>query len=100
MKKVIGIATAAVFFLLPSLPISAAPVCGDRETVLSSLAEKYDEHPVEVGVTSQGGIIELLVSKDGATWTLLFSHPTGPACLVASGEAWQALPAQDKGPGA
>lgn len=100
MKKVFGIACAAVLFLLPSLPISAAPVCGDREKVLSNLAEKYDEHPTEVGVTSQGGIIELLVSRDGTTWTLLFSHPTGPACLVASGEAWQALPTQDKGPGA
>lgn len=100
MKKFYGIATAAVFFLLPSLPISAAPVCGERSKVLSSLAKKYSEEPVAVGVTSSGGVIEVLKAPEGQTWTIIFTYPSGPSCLVSSGEAWQNLEAKIKGPDA
>lgn len=103
MKKVIGIATAAVLFLLPLPRTSEAatsPVCGDRQKVIDSLAAKYSEEPVAVGVTSNGGVIEVLKAPDGETWTILFTYPSGPSCLVASGEAWQELEDKLKGPAA
>ncbi len=100
MKKFYGIALMAVFFLLPSLPISAAPKCGDRETVVTGLAAQYDEVPVAVGVTKSGGVIEVFVSPEGETWTIIFTYPSGPSCLVSSGEAWQNLEASIKGPDA
>ncbi|MEQ9347750.1 MAG: hypothetical protein RIG26_15020 [Thalassospira sp.] len=100
ITRAFGIAVAAVLFLLPSLPISASPVCGDRAKVIASLAEKYSEQPVAVGVTSNGGVIEVLKAPDGETWTILFTYPTGPTCLVASGESWQDLEQKIKGPAA
>ena len=103
MKKIVpwfGIAVAAVLFLLPSFPISASPVCGDRAKVIASLSAKYSEEPVAVGVTSNGGVIEGLVAPDGETWTILFTYPMGPSCLVASGESWQDLEQKIKGPAA
>ena len=100
MKKVFGIAIAAVLFLLLPHPTSASPVCGDRSKVISSLADKYREEPVAVGVTANGGVIEVLKAPDGQTWTILFSYPSGPSCLVASGEAWQDLEQKLRGPGA
>ncbi|KXJ55856.1 MAG: hypothetical protein AXW12_09520 [Thalassospira sp. Nap_22] len=96
-------AYAAVLFLLP-WPLTswaeAAPVCGDRSKVIDSLAAKYSEEPVAVGVTSNGGVIEVLKAPDGQTWTILFTYPSGPTCLVASGEAWQDLEDKLKGPAA
>ncbi|MDG4721141.1 hypothetical protein [Thalassospira aquimaris] len=100
MKKVLGIVLCAVLFLWLSFPIAASPVCGGRAKVLDSLAEKYSEEPVAVGVTSNGGVIEVLKAPDGQTWTILFTYPNGPSCLVASGEAWQELEAKIKGPAA
>jgi hypothetical protein len=51
MKRTLWIALAAVFFLSLSPAISASPVCGDRAKVIDSLAAKYAEEPVAVGVT-------------------------------------------------
>lgn len=100
MKRYAGIAVAAVLFLLPSPATSAAPVCGDRQKVIASLSAKYAEEPVAVGVTANGGVIEVLKSPNGESWTILFTYPSGPSCLVASGEAWQDLEEKIKGPGA
>lgn len=100
MKKVFGIAIAAVFFLSLSPPIYASPLCGDRSKLVDSLSKKYAEEPVAVGVTSNGGVIEILKSPHGESWTILFTYPSGPSCLVATGEAWQDLEEKLKGPGA
>ena len=77
---------------------AAPPVCGDRAKVIDRLSAKYSEEPVAIGITANGGVIEVLKAPDGATWTILFTYPSGPCCLVASGEAWQDLEARLKGP--
>ncbi len=99
MKRVYGIALGAVLFLWPSLPISASPVCGDRDKVLAALAADYAEQPVAVGVEANGGVIEVLEAPDGSTWTIILTYPKGPTCLMASGDSWQNLVAKPQGPG-
>ena len=79
---------------------AGSPVWGDRAKVIDSLSAKYSEEPIAVGVTSNGGVIEVLKAPDGQTWTILFTYPSGPSCLVASGEAWQELEEKIKGPAA
>ena len=66
--------------------------CNQRDDVLGHLAQKYQELPVAVGVTNRGGLIEVLSSGDGKTWTIIVSSPNGQACMVATGEGWRALP--------
>ncbi len=63
------------------------PPCPDRGTVVDHLGRKYAEAPVAMGWSS-GGVVEVLTSKDGATWTIIVTAPDGTACLVAAGEAW------------
>ena len=79
---------------------AGSPVCGDRAKFIDGLSAKYSEEPIAVGVTSNGGVIEVLKAPDGQTWTILFTYPSGPSCLVASGEAWQELEEKIKGPAA
>ena len=69
--------------------------CNQRDDVLGHLAQKYQELPVAVGVTDRGGLVEVLSTGDGKTWTIIISSPDGEACMVAAGEGWRALPRAD-----
>jgi anti-sigma factor RsiW len=65
--------------------------CDQRARVIGHLAQKYKEAPVAIGVTSTGGMVEVLTTGDGGTWTIILSNPNGTSCLVAAGEGWRAL---------
>ncbi|HBN92234.1 MAG TPA: hypothetical protein DD397_06695 [Hyphomonas sp.] len=93
MKKVIGIATAAVFFLIAFSSAQAQQQsCGPREKVLEHLAQKYGEQPIAAGIM-QGGqaVLEILASQDGSTFTVIISLPNGVSCVKADGVSFQQL---------
>ncbi len=64
--------------------------CNERAEVLKLLAQKYKEAPIAAGVTSTGGLVEVLTNGKGETWTIIVTSPEGTSCLVAAGEGWQA----------
>ena len=72
-------------------PAQAQQQCDERTKVLGHLANKYREAPVAIGVTSSGGLVEVLSTGDGNTWTIIVSNPNGVSCLLAAGEGWRAL---------
>ncbi len=74
---------------LPLAGAKADPACGHRKDVLKELSERYKEAPVALGVASNGGLLEVLSSNGGATWTIIVTSPDGVSCLVAAGEDWQ-----------
>ena len=63
--------------------------CSPRTEVLGHLANKYGEAPVAIGVTNKGGLVEVLSTGDGNTWTIIVSMPNGTSCMVAAGEGWR-----------
>lgn len=77
--------------MMVSSPALAAKQCDDRDAILKTLASKYSEAPVAIGVTNNGGLVEILTTGDGKTWTLIMSSPKGPTCLVAAGQGWKKL---------
>lgn len=74
--------------LAVSAPAAAQTACGERGTIADRLAQKYGEHPVSIGLATNGSVIEVFVSDDG-TFTILVTSPDGRTCLVAAGEGWQ-----------
>ncbi|MGE0118626.1 MAG: hypothetical protein AB7S71_12160 [Dongiaceae bacterium] len=86
-------------FALP-LPAMAAGsmACSKRDDVLSQLGSKYKEAPSAVGLANNGGLIEVLTSDDGSTWTIIVSMPNGTSCLLAAGENWQPIERVAQGP--
>ncbi len=76
----------------PAQAPAQAQQCDQRAKVIGHLAQKYQEAPVAIGVTTSGGIVEVLTSGDGSTWTIILSNPNGTSSLVAAGEGWRALP--------
>ncbi len=81
----------AAFVALHAVPAGAQTVCGARALVLTHLHNTYTEHPVAIGLTSSGTVLEVLTSTSG-TWTFLVTNPSGRTCIVAKGEGWEMLP--------
>lgn len=78
--------------LVGSDPVRAqGPICDKRTNVMSHLARKYSELPIALGVASNGGLVELLTSEKGSTWTLIITLPNGLTCLMAAGESWESM---------
>ncbi len=73
-------------------------LCNKRTEVMKNLAENYSENTVGIGMSSNGGVLEILTSKDGKTWTALLTTPDGKSCLVAMGNAWESLKLASTGP--
>ena len=49
--------------------------CNERAEVLKLLAQKYKESPIAAGVTSTGGLVEVLTNGKGETWTIIVTSP-------------------------
>jgi hypothetical protein len=75
-------------------------LCNKRSEVLKNLTANYREAPVGLGMASNGGVLEVLTSKDGATWTILLTKPDGVSCLVAMGNSWESVKLIATGPDA
>ncbi len=82
---------AVAGFLVSSVAMAQVP-CGQRDKFVEWLAADYKEAAIASGVSSQGGLIEVLSTHDGDTWTLIVTSPDGNSCLIASGQGWRAKP--------
>ncbi len=72
--------------------------CGQRATELDYLSAKYSEKPIAMGIAANGGLIEVLTSTEGTTFTIIVTMPEGETCMVAAGEGWEDLPALARRP--
>ncbi len=71
--------------------------CGKREELLSHLSQKYSERPVAMGLATNGSLVEVLSSKAGGSFTIVYTMPNGVTCLMAAGSNWEftKTPAED-----
>ena len=65
--------------------------CENREAVLEFLSSKYSEAPIAMGVSKDGGLVEVLTSGPGSTFTIIVTMPNGLTCMVAAGDSWESL---------
>lgn len=87
-------AVSTILFMLGLNQASATqqPACTKRTDVVKHLANKYSEAPVAIGLANNGGVIEVLSSKEGSSWTIIITMPNGTACMIAAGENWESVP--------
>jgi len=88
---------AAAFMVLGSLFVfngtATAQSAGmDRTVVVKQLLDKHSEKPVGMGIATNGGVIELFSSNDGATWTLIMTMPNGKSVMLGAGQDWAGAP--------
>ncbi len=65
--------------------------CGPRDLVVARLAEGYGETRQSMGLGANNAVIEVFASDESGTWTITVTTPNGMTCLVASGQAFEAL---------
>lgn len=90
-RSILAATIAAAMLIGSTGALAQTQQCDQRTKVLGHLAQKYKEAPIAVGVTSSGGIVEVLTTGDGETWTIILSTPNGTSCLVAAGEGWRTI---------
>jgi len=84
--------------LIPGLMMAPLPAaaqnarnCAPRDVVVSRLAESYGETRQSIGLGANNAVVEVFASQDSGTWTITVTLPNGMTCLVASGQAYEAL---------
>jgi len=100
MWKPLAIGLSLAIFSATALSSTAAaePQCDERDNVLKLLSKKYKESPVAIGVTNNGGLVEVLSATKGSTWSIIVTTPKGMSCLVAAGEGWRDIEAASLDP--
>jgi hypothetical protein len=77
---------------------TVTPACHSHTELTEMLDQKYAEQPSALGVQSNGHLVEVFVSNDGTSWTIVVTRPDGWSCIVAVGEHWESLPNPVSGP--
>jgi len=81
---------ASVTALLAAPAYSEENVCGKRDDIVSRLENGYQEFNSAMGMSTNGGLVELFTSDNG-TWTLMLTQPDGVSCLIAAGQNWESF---------
>ena len=91
-----ALVSAAILSVAMITPAAAQqqqqPACTKRTDVVEHLAGKYKEAPVAIGLANNGGVIEVLSSQTGTSWTIIITMPNGTSCMIAAGENWEKVP--------
>ena len=66
--------------------------CQKRNELLKGLSHSYNERPIAMGLATNGGVLEVLTSGTGQSWTIIVTMPDGMTCMVAAGQSWENLP--------
>ena len=90
VRKVLLLA-GLIFFEPSQWAAAQSMACTDRTAALRHLEGKFSEVPEAMGLTSTGGVLEVLTSDAGKSWTMLITMPDGKTCLIAAGEAWRSV---------
>lgn len=89
MPKLIAIIAAATLGIVPMGAV-AQTFCGPRAEILDRLEKQYSETPHALGLSTDGALVEVVVSPSGG-WTILVTYPKKQSCVIATGEGWESL---------
>ena len=94
--RLIQVALVAAFYV--SGPAPTQPQCAPRDALLEQLETSYGEVPAGSGVIHAGVLLEIVITPDGATWSMVLTSPGGISCLVATSEGWRTVEPEPEGP--
>ena len=91
LDKVAAVAALVTVFSLSAAAQQQA-ACAKQTDVLKHVSAKYTEAPVAFGLANNVGVLEVLSSKTGTSWTIIIRMQNGPNCMVAAGENLEKIP--------
>lgn len=91
MKELVFVTLAFAALATTGAKAQGARNCADRERVVARLADGYGETRQSIGLGANNAVVEVFASAETGTWTITVTAPGGMTCLVASGQAFEAL---------
>lgn len=93
--------TLAIAVMAPAAHAQDTRNCAPRDRVIDRLASSYGETRRSMGLGANNAVVEVFASDASGSWTITVTLPNGLTCLVASGQAYEAMahrpPARGKG---
>ncbi|WP_370227535.1 hypothetical protein [Cognatishimia sp.] len=86
-RRVIAAICVLCSLPMPAQAQSTAP-CGERDQVITRLAEKFGEQVQAQGLDNNNGMVEVFANTDSGSWTITITSATGLTCLMASGNSF------------
>ncbi|MGR3493620.1 MAG: hypothetical protein ACU0DW_16340 [Shimia sp.] len=80
--------TAAAACAMLTLPAFAQGACAERDSLATALATHHGEAPVSGGLQGSSYLVEVFVSAEEGTWTIVATEASGKACIIAAGTDW------------
>lgn len=84
-------ATGVAFATLALAGAAQAAECGPRDQIVERLAQKYGETRRSIGLDAGNQVVEMFAADATGTWTITVTKPNGRTCLIASGQAFEAM---------
>lgn len=72
--------------------------CAPRDHVLKQLGDRFSEQRQSIGIAQNNTIVELFAAPTTGTWSIIVTAPNGTTCLIASGRAFEIIPASSHDP--
>jgi hypothetical protein len=91
MYRLLILAAAFAGAAAPALA-EAESICADRESLVAALENEYGEQHRASGLQNARSMVEIWVSDETGTWTVLLTDPDGKSCVAASGGSWLEYP--------
>ena len=98
--KSLGIAFVLFITVLSTAMVSPASTdiywdddkpCSIRGEVVDRLNRLFHEEQYAVGIVNESRVIEVFVSPESATWTILSTGVDGNTCVITTGEKWEII---------
>lgn len=64
---------------------------GKHDKMLGHLSGKFNEEPVARGLSTNGALVEVLVSSADGGFTVVYTTPDGLTCMITSGQNWESF---------
>ncbi|MDZ5699352.1 MULTISPECIES: hypothetical protein [Phyllobacteriaceae] len=99
-KAAFGLTALAsvVLFTGADSATSESSICAPREDLVSQLGNQFNESQKAIGLLGDRAVMEVFTSDQGS-WTILTTDIEGNSCIVAAGEGWDDVFAQNVGQG-
>ncbi|MEX1662026.1 hypothetical protein [uncultured Thioclava sp.] len=91
LHKMIALSFGFVaLILLSGRSFAQEATCAPRDDLIAQLQSRYLETRRAVALAANNSVVEVFAAESGS-WTILVTQASGMSCLIASGEAFEAV---------
>jgi hypothetical protein len=91
-RTIISVFAAALVAASGTAANAQVIVCAKHAQIVEYLKDEFQELQGAFGLVGDRAILELFLSPQGATWTIVITDVSGKSCILAAGDSWEQKP--------